>query len=84
MLIHSPEALALALIAMRKKRNLSQSTIGELVGLKQQTISAFENNPNGTKLESLFRILSAVGADIEIQEKNKANLVANKRWTEEW
>ena len=74
---------ALALIAMRKKRNLSQSTIGELVGLKQQTISAFENNPCGTKLESLFRILSAMGADIEIHEKNAINPTA-KKWTEEW
>jgi HTH-type transcriptional regulator/antitoxin HipB len=32
----------------RKKRNQSQSKTADSIGLKQATVSAFENNPDGT------------------------------------
>jgi len=85
MLIHSPKELALLVSNQRKKLKLSQADVGQSVGLKQQTISAFENKPESTKLETLFQILSAVNLDITITPKiqdKKAEI--KSRWKEEW
>lgn len=82
MLIHSPKELALIVSNQRKKRKLSQAQVGKLVGLKQQTISAFELNPEGTKLSTLFSILSAVNLDIKISDKDK--IASETAWKEEW
>ena len=50
MLSRSPKELALLVIRQRKKLGLSQVEVSKRVGLKQKTISAFENNPESTKL----------------------------------
>lgn len=83
MLIHSPKELALLVISQRKKLKLSQAEVANLVGLKQKTISAFENKPEGTKLNTLFLILSAVKLDITTIAKDKTTAV-NAQWKEEW
>jgi HTH-type transcriptional regulator/antitoxin HipB len=82
MLIRSPKDLALFVTDQRKKLNLSQADAAKLVGLKQQTLSAFENKPEGTKLETLFHILSAVNIDITLAPKN--TVADKKHWKEEW
>lgn len=81
MIIHSPKDLALIVMDQRKKVKLSQSEVGDLVGLKQTTISAFENKPENTKLDTLFRILSAVNIEISISPKDKP---FKAEWKEEW
>jgi HTH-type transcriptional regulator / antitoxin HipB len=83
MLIHAPKDLALIVISQRKKLKMSQAAVANLVGLKQKTISAFENKPERTKLDTLFRILSIVNLDLITQEKNKMSELEN-RWKEEW
>lgn len=69
MLISSPKILALIATDQRKKLKLSQADVGNRVGLRQQTISDFENNPDGTRLDTLFRILSAINLDINLSDK---------------
>lgn len=83
MLVHSPKEIALLIISQRKKLKLSQAEVASLVGLKQKTISAFENKPEGTKLETLFLILSAVKLDITILAKDKTTIIETQ-WKEEW
>jgi HTH-type transcriptional regulator/antitoxin HipB len=83
MIIHSPATLALFVTAERKEKKLSQTDIAELVGLKQSTVSAFENKPEGTKLETLFSILSAAGLTMKIEPKNRPDN-SIKKWKEEW
>lgn len=83
MLIPSPKEFALMVIEQRKKLKLSQADVGKRVGLKQQTISAFENKPASTKLDTLFHILSAVHLDVMLLPKNES-LSAKKQWKEEW
>jgi HTH-type transcriptional regulator/antitoxin HipB len=82
MLIRSPKELALLISNQRKKLKLSQAEVGKLVGLKQQTISEFEIKPEGTKLNTLFHILSAVNLDIKISTKDDASF--KNEWKEEW
>ena len=83
MLIRSPSELALMVISQRKKLKLSQTDVAKRVGLKQQTVSAFENKPSSTKLETLFYILSAVELDMAALLKNES-LTVKKPWKEEW
>lgn len=83
MLVSSPKELALYAMNQRKKLKLSQSDIGKLVGLKQQTVSEFEINPESTRIETLFRILSALNLDVELTTKNEKALT-NERWNEQW
>lgn len=79
---HSPKALAMLVVLQRKKLGLSQSAVAKRVGLRQQTISAFENNPESTLVETLFRILSAVNLNMELQPKGENK---NKdQWQEGW
>jgi len=83
MLIRSPKELGLLAISQRKKLKLSQTAVGNLVGLKQATISAFENKPESTKLETLFHILSAIQLDIQVASKNQTGK-DELPWQEEW
>lgn len=83
MFIRSPKELALLISNQRKKLKLSQAEVGKLVGLKQQTISEFELKPEGTKLNTLFHILSAVNLDIKILTKDNA-IPSEDKWKEEW
>lgn len=79
----SPKALAQLVISERKKLKLSQSAVGELVGLKQQTVSDFERNPETTQLKTLFRILSAVKLDLNALPKNEQH-PTQSTWQSEW
>lgn len=81
MLIRSPKELALLVVSQRKKQKLSQADVGKLAGLKQQTISDFENKPENTLINTLFHILSAVNLDIRVSAKDEPSTT---KWKEEW
>lgn len=83
MLIRSPKELALLAISQRKKLKLSQAEVGNLVGLRQKTISAFENKPGSTQLDTLFRILSALNLNIKVISKDET-AITKTQWKEEW
>jgi len=83
MLIHSPKEFALFVNRQRKKLKLSQADIGDSVGLKQTTVSAFENKPESTKLDTLFHILSAANLDLYIFSKDES-LEKETKWEHEW
>ncbi|MFM2594154.1 helix-turn-helix domain-containing protein [Vibrio harveyi] len=50
MLITSPKQLAIHLRDERKSRNLSQNKVADPVGIKQDTVSKFELNPETTRI----------------------------------
>ncbi|WP_131782834.1 helix-turn-helix domain-containing protein [Legionella gresilensis] len=83
MLIHSPRELAIFIKNQRKKLKLSQQEVANLVGLKQKTISAIENDSENIKLSTLFRILSALEVDIKFIAKKDLTEITNQ-WKEEW
>ncbi|MCR9191637.1 MAG: helix-turn-helix domain-containing protein [Gammaproteobacteria bacterium] len=82
MYIRSSKELALLVVQQRKKMKLSQTAVANLVGLKQATISAFENKPESTKLNTLFQILSAINLDIDVTSKDDSS--SDSVWQEEW
>ncbi len=86
MLIHSPNDLARYYRDQRKQRRVSQTAVAEEVAVRQDTVSKFENKPDNVRLDTLFRLLSAL--DIEVHLVPKGGLVSkddkNKEWTEKW
>jgi HTH-type transcriptional regulator / antitoxin HipB len=83
MLIHSSQELAAFIKHQRKKCQLSQKDVGDLVGLKQKTISNIENNPDNVKLSTLFRVLSAINAELRADPKQLLEHT-KAAWGEEW
>ncbi|WP_454781587.1 helix-turn-helix domain-containing protein [Legionella sp. WA2022007384] len=71
MIIRSAKDLALFLNDQRKQLKMSQSEVADLVGLKQDTISKFENSPDNSRIDTLFRILSALNLNISLVEKGQ-------------
>lgn len=82
MRITSPEMLAQALKNIRKERQLSQSVVADSVGLKQATISGFENRPEGSRVETLFKLLTALDLELHLSERDAKN--AETGWDQEW
>lgn len=82
MIVHNPEELALIIKNQRKQKHVSQANLGDSVGLKQATVSLFENTPKASKMETVFRLLSAANLELHVYEKglNKKN----NQWCEEW
>ncbi|KLU17197.1 MULTISPECIES: helix-turn-helix domain-containing protein [Xenorhabdus] len=83
MKITTPKTLAAAIRDKRKKMKFTQKNAAELVGMKQSTVSAFENDPEKCKLETLFKLLSALELQLVITERNP-DKDTNNGWTEEW
>lgn len=65
-MIYSPRQLANHLKLLRTKNNLTQAQVAERVGLKQATLSNFENNPDTTQLKTVFKIIQALGMSMDI------------------
>jgi len=60
-LISTPSQLSHALHSCRKTRGFSQLDAGRLAGLLPKTISAMENHPGSVSIDSLLKLLSALG-----------------------
>jgi HTH-type transcriptional regulator/antitoxin HipB len=77
----------------RLNEQLSQSKVASKVGIRQDTVSSFELNPDSTKLETLFKILSALNLELDIKIRNPQLVderrhdnatVPDQEWKEEW
>jgi HTH-type transcriptional regulator/antitoxin HipB len=82
MLIHTPKELGLYIREQRKAQGLSQTMVGEAVNIKQATISDFENKPEASQIDTLFRILSA--ANLELHVVPKGESAPEQPWDEAW
>ncbi|MDR2262518.1 MAG: type II toxin-antitoxin system antitoxin HipB [Enterobacter asburiae] len=69
-MIYSPVQLANTMRLVRQKNNWTQSDLAKRIGIKQATISNFENNPDNTTLTTFFRILQSLGMTLALYEKD--------------
>lgn len=72
-MVHTPEQLAKVLRGRRKQLRLTQQTAGTKVGLLPKTISALENFPNRTTVQSMFELLSALDLELVLRPKQSEN-----------
>lgn len=83
MKVTSPASLASAIRNHRKVSKLTQKDAAALVGIKQATVSDFENRPESTKLETLFKILAALDLELHVVKRG-STLDEEQAWDREW
>lgn len=83
MRLNTPQILAAVICDQRKAQQLTQKETADRVGIKQATISGFENNPDQCKVETLFKLLSALDLELHITRKGQSP-DKNQEWDQEW
>ena len=81
--VTSPKMLAQAIRDARKQRNLTQRETAASMGLKQSTVSEFENHPEGTRLDTLFKLLAALDPKLQVVSRRGKNN-SSDGWDQEW
>ena len=81
--VTSPKMLAQAIRDARKQRNLTQRETAASVGMKQSTVSEFENHPEGTRLDTLFKLLAALDPKLQVVSRRGKNN-SSDGWDQEW
>jgi HTH-type transcriptional regulator/antitoxin HipB len=72
-LARTPNQIGNLIRRARKKRGLSQSQLGELAGLRQETISLIETGNPAAKLETILSVLSALDLEFRIVPRSKGS-----------
>jgi HTH-type transcriptional regulator/antitoxin HipB len=88
-MIYSPQQLANQLKLIRTNNNWTQVEVAKRVGVKQATISNFENEPDRCQLQTLFKIMQALQVSMAIvpnDNASRSNSVnsENKKEIEDW
>lgn len=73
MIATSPKILGAALKRKRKQLGLTQEAAGELFRLQQSTVSSLEQGADGSRLDTLFRLLAALNLEIVIRDRGNNN-----------
>lgn len=68
-LVLSPKALGVLLRDLRKQKGLTQTELGRKVGLDQKKVSLMENGNPNMRVDSLFRLLSALDHGVVVAPK---------------
>lgn len=77
----TPAQLGQILRNCRKRQDLSQAEAGSRVGLKQGTVSVIESGSAGMSVESLYKILSALGLELIVRDPaEKPTRAATRQW----
>ncbi|EGQ8003257.1 MULTISPECIES: helix-turn-helix domain-containing protein [Vibrionaceae] len=84
MLITSPKQLGIYLRDVRRNQRRNQAKVGDIVGLKQTTVSKLERDPASSSIESLMRLLSSLDLELHIQEKAVSREQAKLRDPDDW
>ncbi len=69
--ITSPETLGKVLRRYRKELGLSQSEAGSKFNLPQKTVSNIESGVSGVRIDSIFRYMSALGLEMQLDLRDK-------------
>jgi len=79
-MVYSPKQLADLMLLIRQKNNWTQTDLAKRVGIKQATISNFENNPNKTTLLTFFKLLQAMNLTLSVEDKAQKQHSNDEDW----
>jgi HTH-type transcriptional regulator/antitoxin HipB len=79
----TPAQLGPILRSIRTERGLTQRDAGVKVGLKQSTVSAVESDAARTSVDTLYKLLSALGLELVVRYKPSGRGPAGSR-KQEW
>lgn len=75
-LARSPKEVGHAIREARKAQKLTQKDLAVRSGVWQETISKIENGLSGTKMETIFDLLSALELEVHIADRSKGSVKA--------
>ncbi|WP_040508434.1 helix-turn-helix domain-containing protein [Leptospira wolffii] len=64
----------------RKQLRISQTILGERVGLNQSTISALEIGKAKVRIDTIFAVLSALDLELIVSSKSSEKTDRNNPW----
>ena len=64
--VRLPRQLGAIIQNERRRQGMTQQQLASLIGKQQKTISAIENGSQGTKLDTLLRVIATLDLDIQI------------------
>ena len=67
----NPESFGQAIRALRLDRGLTQAELAEACVLRPATVSAAENGSPGTRAETIFRLLGALGREMHLRDRQE-------------
>lgn len=79
-LVVSPKDLGMHIRRLRKNLGLTQAQLGNRVGLDQKKVSLIENGNQNSRLDTVFRLFSALEVGIIIQPKIKPVATDKDDW----
>jgi HTH-type transcriptional regulator/antitoxin HipB len=71
-LARDPKQIGNVIRSARKSAGMTQATLGDLSGLRQETISAIETGSPATRIDTLLRVIAALDLDLGIDARRKA------------
>ena len=69
--IQTPAQLSVHLKSLRKVRGMTQTALGERIGVKQVRIADIENNPGAVSLDQLLQVLHALDARLLLADTQR-------------
>ncbi len=79
-LVYSTKSLGNAIKRQRKEKKFTQQEAGRDFNLDQTTVSSIEQGAQGTRLETLFRMLAALDLEMIIRPKNIVHRKGKENW----
>ncbi|VAW67896.1 hypothetical protein MNBD_GAMMA10-166 [hydrothermal vent metagenome] len=64
--ITSPSSLGNVLQHYRKSLDLTQNNVSQQHGIRQASISGLENGSPGMRIDTLFRLMTALGLEMQL------------------
>ena len=68
----SPKQLGRLIQQHRKAAGMSQSDLADLAGLRQEMVSKIEGGQAGSRLSSIYALLTALNLEMTIQSRTKS------------
>ena len=65
----TPQQLASILKSWRARHKLTQHDIAAKVGIKQSTVSVIEADASHAQVDTLYKLLSALGVELVLRER---------------
>ncbi len=72
-LARTPKQIGTTIRRNRKRLGMSQSELGDRVGLRQETISLIETGNPATRLDTMLSVLAALELEFQIAARSRGS-----------
>lgn len=72
-LARTPKQIGTTIRRTRKRLGMSQSELGDRVGLRQETISLIETGNPATRLDTMLSVLAALDLEVQIAVRSRGS-----------